>query len=193
MMRMQYYELIKFLGKYVPFAKTRLIEKPIEINKNYFLKINSMEHKSDVGGVIEVNDYKSLEKGFKRLMKISNPPFILQEKIKGEEFIVGLKRDRTFGYVIMFGGGGILTELYRDVSFRKCPITKSDAEEMIRETKIGKLFRNYRGINLNEKSVIDFLVRISSIYKKLNFKSLDINPIIVNEEGAFAVDARVDL
>ncbi len=188
---MDYVSFLKFLEKNFPIAKFQLIEEPIEIHAPYFLKINSMEHKTDVGGVIKVTNTAELQNAFGKLKKVSNPPFILQEAVNGDEFIIGLFKDKTFGYVIMFGAGGILTELYKDVSFRKCPITKKEAKEMIKETKISKLFEGFRGKKLNLENTAELLSQISRLPEKIKFKSIDFNPVIINEKEAKIVDARL--
>ncbi len=188
---MDYISFLEFLEKEFPIAKFKVIEKPVEISSDHYLKLNTMEHKTDIGGVIKVSNKEELKIAINKLRKISNPPYILQEKVDGTEFIVGLFKDKTFGYVIMFGGGGTLTELYKDVSFRKCPITKREAEQMIFETKIGKLFKGFRNIKLNLEKTKELLVNISKLPNKINFKSIDFNPIIINEKEAKIVDARL--
>ena len=91
----------------------------------------------------------------------------------------------------MFGAGGILTELYKDVSFRKCPISKKEAIEMIKETKISKLFFGYRGMKLNLDKTAELLSKLSELPNKIKFSSIDFNPIIINEKEAKIVDARL--
>ncbi len=188
---MDYASFLQFIGKEVPIARFKLINEPIEIGGTYFLKINSMEHKTDVGGVVKVTNTGELKKAFLKLKKIANPPFILQEKAEGNEFIIGLMKDKTFGYVILFGGGGILTEIYKDVSFRKCPITKKEAKEMIMETKVGKLFEGYRGIKLNIEKTAEVISKLSKLPNKIQFKSIDFNPVMINEKEVKIVDARL--
>ena len=178
-----------YLKKYIPIVETKEIIKPIKIKGKYVLKINSMEHKAKIGGVVkDIENEEQLKNAIEKLKKISKPPFILQKQIDGFEFIVGIKKDTTFGYVILFGAGGVLAEIYKDVSFRKCPINKKDATDMIDETKIGKIFKIRK---LNKKGLVDFLVKTSKIPEYINFNSLDINPIIVNEKDVIGVDARL--
>ena len=189
-MQTDYYNFLMYLKKYIPIVKTLKIKNPIEINGRYILKINSMEHKARIGGVIKnIKNKKELSEAIKKLSKISKPPFILQKQIDGFEFIIGIKKDITFGYIIMFGIGGTLAEIYKDVSFRKCPINEKDATEMINETKISKIFSIE---SLNKKELIKFLINVSKIPKRINFNSLDINPVIVNKKIAIGVDARLN-
>jgi hypothetical protein len=188
---MDYVSFLQFLEKRFPVARFKLIEKPIEIDKPHYLKINSMEHKSDIGGVVKVIDTADLVEKFEKLKKIANPPFILQEEAQGKEFIIGLFKDKTFGDIIMFGGGGILTELYKDVSFRRCPISRRDVIEMIKETKVGELFEGYSGNKLNLEKTVKLLIEISKLPKEIEFKSIDFNPVIINEKEVKIVDARL--
>ena len=188
---MDYISFLKFLEKEFPIVKFQVIERPIEISSPHYLKINSMEHKSDVHGVIKVTNTVELQNAIKSFKKKWKPPYILQEEVKGREFIVGIIKDKSFGYVIMFGAGGILTELYKDVSFRKCPISKKEAIEMIKETKISKLFFGYRGMKLNLDKTAELLSKLSELPNKIKFSSIDFNPIIINEKEAKIVDARL--
>lgn len=121
---------------------------------------------------------------------------LVQEMIKdGTEVIVGISKDPQFGLVILFGLGGTLVEVLRDVSLRVAPITRYDAEEMIGEIngyKILEGFRGKQGADLG--AIIDILLKVSklSIEMKESVEELDLNPVIVKSEGrgAKVVDAR---
>jgi len=112
---------------------------------------------------------------------------------KGHEVIVGSKRDPTFGQAVMFGLGGIFTELLKDVSFRLAPITRDEALEMIDETKGAQLLKGFRGQEPADiEAVGEILVKVSQMVMRLpEIAELDINPIIVHTRGATAVDARI--
>ncbi len=148
-------------------------------------------HKTDVGGVIlNIKNGKELKKAIAKLRRKFNEKIIIQEMINGLEFIVGVTQHKELGKIILFGLGGIMAELCKKHSFRMIPITKEDAEEMINELEISALFNGYRGTKINKEELINAILNIAKIsYCKDLF--LEINPLIVNEKGAFAVDIKV--
>ncbi len=109
---------------------------------------------------------------------------------------MGGKRDPAFGGVVLFGSGGIFTELYEDVSMRVTPLTAKDAREMIHETKSRKFFssQGFRGRKANKQSIVKLLLKTSKLLEaRLEVKELDFNPVIAWKEKAVVVDARVVL
>jgi len=116
---------------------------------------------------------------------------------EGKEVIVGAVRDIQFGPLMMFGLGGIYVNFLRDVSYRLCPLTRSEAEEMIRETKAYTLLRGVRGeLPSDIDSVIDVILRVSQIMNRFReIREMEINPLFVYEDGrgCIAVDIRVTL
>ena len=108
------------------------------------------------------------------------------------EIIIGVKYDPVFEHVIMFGSGGILVEILKDVSFRIIPINKNDAFEMINETKIGKIIQGYRGKKYDINSLVSVLLKISYfIEENKEVKELDLNPVFLYENGIYVIDARL--
>ena len=114
------YESDKLLSKYIPVAKNKLVKSLKEIKVKKFplvLKLISKKalHKSEIGAVKIIYSHEQLEKEFKRMEKlgkrISMEGILIQEYMDGQNFIIGLKKDETFGHIILFGMGGILTEL----------------------------------------------------------------------------------
>ena len=155
------------------------------------LKIPSQVHKSEVGGVLtnihNITDLKMLSKEFIEGLEKRGVVFdglVVQKQINGVELIVGLKHDITFGKVIMFGSGGTLAEVINDVTFRVCPITEKDAQEMIGEIKSSNLLAK-EGVPIKE--LVNFLVKVS----RLNVDEMDLNPVICNSHGCWIVDARI--
>ena len=192
----------------IPIAKsiiTKDIKKAEKSIKEYpvVLKIISSKasHKTDIGGVKIVNNKQELEKEFNSLIKLSKTKklplegILIQEYIKGREVIIGIKNDPSFGHAIMFGIGGIMVEVLKDVSFRICPIEESDAESMIEELKTKQILYGVRGENsVNINLLKKILVQASLIPKKhKNIEELDINPLIINDKEAKAVDVRVSV
>jgi len=104
-----------------------------------------------------------------------------------------MNRDDQFGPVLMFGLGGTLVEVYRDVAFRLVPVTRQDAAEMIREIKGYTLLTGYRGQPPADIPYLEkLLVKISGfIEENPRIKELDINPLFAYPDGAVAADARI--
>jgi len=162
-------------------------------------------HKSDIGGVIlNINNVKELRKGYHQLIQNvkKNAPnanilgIIIEEQLsKGLEVIIGGIRDNQFGPTIMFGLGGIFTEVFKDVAFRVAPIKKSDAIEMINEIKGSMIIKGYRrGRKLDINSIIDILLKVSRMMIEIPYISqIDLNPIMLYEQGAVVADARIIL
>ncbi len=171
------------------------------------LKIVSAQvlHKSDAGGVVVgVNDEKGIREGYQKIIANikKNVPtavidgILVQEMApKGTEIIIGSTVDPTFGPTIMFGLGGIFVEILKDVSFRLAPITKEDAWEMIDEIKAKKMLDGPRGTAKADKETIaNTLLAVSKMLMECpEIKELDMNPLLVYEKGARAVDARIIL
>ncbi len=121
---------------------------------------------------------------------------LVQEMVKGDrEFVIGLSRDPQFGPCVMFGIGGIFTEVIKDVSFRVAPLTEMDAEEMIEEIRMKKLLDEFRGSPaVDKKELVKALVGIGDIgYKNSEIAEIDINPLIISGSKPVVVDALVVL
>ncbi len=196
------YKAEKFLAKFIPVAKSQLVQetKEIRLKFPFFLKIISNEalHKTDIDGVKLVNNKEELDKNFNNLMqvakrrKIKLDGILAQEKIEGQQLIIGIKKDMTFNHVILLGLGGIFTEVLEDISIRKCPINKNDAQEMIDELKSRKVFYGFRGKKLNIEYLQKILIKVSEIpLKHRNIQELDINPFILNERNGKVADSRI--
>lgn len=118
---------------------------------------------------------------------------LVQEFVKGQEVIIGLKSDPTFGHVIMFGLGGIFVEVLKDVSFRVCPITEKDAEAMLKEIKTRDILYGVRGEpGVNIPLLKRVLVGTSRLpLRKPEIQELDINPFRINDQSGKVADARM--
>ncbi len=169
------------------------------------LKISSpdISHKSDVGGVVLNVGNEDLKAAYSDMIsriKKAVPGAIIEGVLvqqmapPGHEVIVGLKKDAQFGHALMFGLGGIFVEVYKDVSFRVTPIDNKEALEMISEIKGYPILKGIRGRKpADVESAAKVLVKVSEMAQKENIVELDINPLIVGEKGAIAVDARAML
>ncbi len=157
-------------------------------------------HKTEIGGVItDIKTQAELKKAYLRIIdkvdiKING---ILVQKMEniGKEVIIGMKRDPQFGPIIMFGLGGIYVELLKDVSFRLAPVSKEESLEMINEIKSINLLKGVRGENPSDiDKISETIVSISKLSLELpSIKELDINPLIVYEQGkgVKAIDIRI--
>lgn len=178
-----------------------------EIGFPVVLKIMSADvtHKSDSGGVkLGLNNVTQVGNAYSEIVsavKQHYPKAKIQgvsvQKMArpGVEVIIGMTKDAQFGPVLMFGLGGILVEVLKDVSFRIVPLLKKDAREMIKEIKGYPLLEGYRGQEPADVAFLEeLIVKVSDfIDKKPEIKELDLNPLFAYKNGAVAVDARVIL
>ncbi|MEK6531377.1 MAG: acetate--CoA ligase family protein [Deltaproteobacteria bacterium] len=162
-------------------------------------------HKSEVHGVaVGIKDIDELQHMWAQMVLTvaCEKPFAQIEGFlvegmaaKGIEVIAGVVNDEQFGPTVMFGLGGISVEIMRDVSYRIAPITKADAIDMIREIKGYPLLAGFRGDHPKDiDAIADVIVKLADIAADMHgIKELEINPLIVYEKGAIAVDARAIL
>jgi acetyltransferase len=164
-------------------------------------------HKSDIGGLlIGLNSEEEVKNAFLQILDNVSahvPRAVVygvdvQEMAeKGKELIVGCSRDIQFGPLIMFGAGGIFVNYLKDVSFRLAPMTRSDASDLIAETKMGTLLQGVRGEEPSDMDAIaDTILRISQLV--CDFKEiveLDINPAFAYKKGngVIAVDVKITI
>jgi len=171
------------------------------------LKIVSPEitHKSDAGGVkSNLNNEKQVIEAYNQIIKNAerfNPNasvlgVAVQKMVsQGIEVIIGIKRDPQFGPVIMFGVGGILVELFKDISLRLIPINKIDVEKMINEIKLHRLLDGYRSYKAVDKNaLISLMMKVSALVQQFpSIEEMDLNPVFLYPDGAIVVDARIIL
>jgi acyl-CoA synthetase (NDP forming) len=171
------------------------------------LKIISPQilHKSDVGGVVlGINGEVALKEAYPKLIaevRKNNPTAevlgVLIEKMMppSTEVIVGGIRDSQFGPSVMFGMGGIFTEVYKDVAFRVAPLDKIDALNLIHELRGSKILEGIRGQPPADiDALVDVLMAVSSLMSQHNaISQLDLNPVIAYPNGVCAVDTRIVL
>ena len=197
-----------FLRSYVPVAKhvlTHSFDEAVSAMKKLgfpaVLKIIAPDalHKSDIKGVRIVKNWDELREEYASLLGIAQKRtlhtkgILVQEFIEGSYVLIGLKKDPVFGHALVFGIGGIYTELLKDVSLRVCPITLQDAEEMIQELQMKQLLLGFRGEKpVNLSLLKKTLVAVSRIpLKHKDIQEMDINPFVINHTKGFVVDARM--
>ena len=160
-------------------------------------------HKTDLGGIrVGIRRKEAVRKTFENLskrvsrMRGVHLKGILVERMvpEGVEVIVGLKNDAQFGPVIMVGLGGVLTEIFKDASFRMLPITAADARSMIEELRGSKLLKGYRGSPpVDQEMLLKLLLQIGAVGvdNAAYFESIDFNPIVVYPGSYSVVDAKI--
>jgi acyl-CoA synthetase (NDP forming) len=113
----------------------------------------------------------------------------------GIEVIVGVSADPQFGPVLMFGLGGVLVEVLKDVAFRIIPIEPRDARQMVREIKGFPLLQGFRGQDPADLAALEKLLLDVSAFAEAHpeVQELDLNPVFAYKDGAVAVDARIVL
>ena len=181
--------------------------KAKELSPPLVLKVVSPDivHKRDVGGVMlslqDTEEVRTAVHKMTRDLKSLAPEahiagFLLVEMIPpGIELIVGGLRDPQFGPAVMFGTGGIAVELVKDVSFRLAPVSREEVFAMMQEVKSYPLLTGFRGSKaLDLEQLASAVIALSDILLSLEeIREIEINPLIVSETGAMAVDARVVL
>jgi len=158
-------------------------------------------HKTELGGVLlNLNDAAAVRAAYRQIVERARQAraalrgvLISRMAPPGTEVIAGLTQDAQFGPVVMFGLGGVFVEVYRDVSFRLIPLTEPDAAAMIREIKASPVLQGVRGgRSADLKALANLLLTVSRMAEENpEIAEMDLNPIIVYEEGLSVVDARV--
>ncbi len=169
------------------------------------IKIVSSEitHKSDAGGVmLGLENSTQVARAYEEMLASVKKKFP-QAKIegvsvqkmapRGVEIIIGMSKDPQFGPVVMFGLGGVLVEVLKDVSFRIVPVSRGDAREMMESIKGYPILKGYRGQEpVDVPFLEELIVKVSEFAEKNpGVAELDLNPIFAYGKGAIAVDARI--
>lgn len=161
-----------------------------------------LTHKTELDAIrLNLADAKAVRQAVKELKAATKGQklqgLLVQEMVKGQrELVMGLIRDQQFGPCVMFGLGGIYTEILKDVSFRVAPLTEADAIEMMDEIKGKKILEAFRGMDAaDKKTLANSLVSLGKIgLEHDQIKEIDINPLILTKTGKpVAVDALVVL
>ncbi len=157
-------------------------------------------HKTEKGLIqTDIRDNREAVDAFNNIMAGMNGikgAVLVQEMIKGKrELVIGLIRDSQFGPCVMFGLGGIFTEILKDVSFRLAPLEKRDTLEMMDEIKAHKILDSVRGMEPVDREILsEMLIKVGEIGITNNkIKEIDINPVIISGSRPIAVDALIVL
>lgn len=179
-----------------------LIAAAQEIGYPLVLKGCSSEisHKTEKGLIyLDIRNDHEAKDAFEKIKKDIGGPkgsVLVQEMIKGQrELAIGLTRDPQFGPCVMFGLGGIFTEILKDISFRLAPLEKRDALEMMQDIKAHKILDAIRGMEpANKEMLVDILINVGKIgLENEEVKEIDINPVILSEGKPVAADALIIL
>jgi acetyl-CoA synthetase (ADP-forming) len=160
----------------------------------------TLSHKTERNLVhVDIRSMKEAAKAFEEIMaKVKNEggTVLVQEMVKGRrELLAGMTRDAQFGPCVIFGLGGIFTEILKDISFRAAPLERKDAFQMMQEIKGRKILEGVRGLppaDLNQ--IAEILTKLGSIgLEQEHIKEIDINPVLLDGSKPVAVDALVVL
>lgn len=169
-----------------------------DINPPYVIKVCSsgILHKTEQEGVILNNDRECVRDNFKRMQERFPDKNILVENqagFMGPEFIIGIIKDPALGHAVMIGAGGILTEIYKDASFRLAPCSVNEATDMIDELVLAPVFKNFRGMVLDKQKLAWTISQVSTLACDLGdqLSQLDINPIVFSNGEWIALDVKI--
>jgi acetyltransferase len=203
------YKLLRCYG--IPTARTVQVRteedlKSAAATMQYpvVLKVDAEEiiHKTDVGGVVlDIKDEKTLLTLFKEMaarFEREKPGFILQEYLAGgKEVILGVKGNEGLAPTIMFGLGGVLVEVMKDVQFRLAPLALEESRDMVRSIKGYPVLEGTRGQPaVDVEKLEEILTRLSQLASDFpEIDEMDLNPVLAFEKGkgAVVVDARLKL
>ncbi len=187
--------------------QSELQQAAAELTFPLSLKISSPDiiHKSDMGGIRLnilnpdglIDSYQKMLSDVKTRMPAAQiSGMLVQEMVPaGKEIMIGAKKDSVFGHCIVIGSGGIYTEILKDFAFRLAPLSEEDASGMISELDYSPILRGVRGEPpCDLKSIVDVLLKISQLVVDFpEIAELDINPLMVYEQDALIIDARMIL
>jgi acyl-CoA synthetase (NDP forming) len=176
-----------------------------EIGFPVVIKIVSPDitHKSDVGGVrLGLESKEEVQAAFEEMLdavrevqpKARIEGVAVQHMApRGAEVIIGMSKDPQFGPVLMFGLGGILVEVLKDVAFRIVPLEPRDARQMVREIKGYPVLEGARGRDAADVAALESLILKLSEFVEANpqIEEIDLNPVFAYKDGVIAVDARI--
>ena len=203
------YESKQVLASYgIPVTKELLVDKvqdlinaAKEIGYPLVLKgcSSGIAHKTEKGLIrVDIRNEAEAKAAFEEIAANieTEDSILVQEMVKGQrELVIGLTRDPQFGPCVMFGLGGIFTEILKDISFRVAPLEKRDALEMMQDIKGHKILEAVRGMEAADLDVFsDILIKVGQIgLENDDVKEIDINPVIISGSQPVAVDALVVL
>ncbi len=205
------YDSKRLLSAYgVPVTREKLVKNATDAKKaadglGYPVVLKGcapdLLHKTEAGLVaVGLGSARDVSEAFKTLSGRAGPDFsgayLVQEMVKGSrELMIGMTRDEQFGPSVMFGLGGIFTEVLEDVSFRLAPLTLSDARDMMNEIRAARILDAVRGMaRVDRAALARAIVGVGkAAAENPEIAEIDINPLIINGSKPVAVDGLVIL
>jgi acyl-CoA synthetase (NDP forming) len=179
-------------------SESELLTAAVEIGYPLALKTAQpgIDHKSDSNGVfVNISSEPELRERYRDLDARLGPAALVSKMVEqGIEIALGTVNDAQFGPIVMIAAGGILVELLSDKAVAMCPLSQTQAAEMIDSLKANRLLLGIRGKPAaNRQALIDAVVSLSIIAFEFrdSIAEIDINPVLVNQDGALAVDALI--
>ena len=192
---------------YLAGSEDEAVKFAEKLGYNVALKIVSpgILHKSEAGGVIlNLQNEPAVREAFNKIINSARKYkpgadirgcLVSPMSDKGIEIVIGTKIDDQFGPIVMFGLGGIMVSIMKDVSFRVVPVTAYGAASIINEIKSSVIFDGFRGRPPSDrKAIIELIQKVSEVVQAYPLiQEIDLNPVIVHDQGLTIVDARIIL
>jgi len=199
----------------IPAAPSRLATSEDEAERHavemgfpVVMKISSPDimHKTDIGGVkVGIESPEEVREAFRSIMENSKKAApeakiygveVQKMMPQGDEVIIGMVKDHTFGPMVAFGSGGVLVNLLQDASFRLARgLTKREVDEMITETKAYTILKGFRGAEPDDiPAIAEAIGRVAQLCRDFpEISELDINPVFAYPKGLSALDIKIKL
>jgi acetyl coenzyme A synthetase (ADP forming)-like protein len=181
-----------------PYGVATAAEEAVKLSEGMgfpvVMKISPDEpvHKTELKGVVmNVAGEKEVRKTFSDLSRIT-PRVLVQKQVSGLEVFLGGLDDPTFGQTLLVSAGGVYVEVVGTPSHRLAPLAEDEAVEMLRESRVLDML-NARKRGYDQGGLVSAMQRLSTMVVDLPIAQVDLNPVIVNSDGAFVVDVRVML
>ncbi len=188
-------EGFQLLSKYnIKVPKYWVNEMPIHLKFPVVIKAD-INHKTEKNAVkLNINSFLELSKEYKKFKEtFPGTDIIIQEQITGkyQELILGVKKDKLFGYLVLIGIGGIYTELLRDFIILMPEYSKETMIDRLKSLKLHKLLFGYRNLPpINFSILYEYSINLYRLAIENNLNEIEINPLLINDDEAYAVDVR---
>ncbi|MBI2520831.1 MAG: acetate--CoA ligase family protein [Bdellovibrio sp.] len=203
--QLDYLHAFKILKEFkIPTVQTVKIDRPSDLNRLSYpavLKIvgpqllHKTEHKSVALHLKTLQEANEAFKNFAGLLRQEDNYCVAQPMIKGElELILGFKRDRSFGPLIVVGLGGIYTEILNDITVSVSDINSTEALACLKRLKIYRILQGARAQHFDINALIDIMLKVAAIaHEHPEISEMDVNPLFLLHSGLLAVDVRIIL